>query len=217
MILDFARFSTLFPRRFSACSSQPSPPEAAWKVIFTTCLGGEKSLGMEMIKWPMKNTKGMIKTSAPAISGVYQVIMINDPCPDFFELRDSMVTWTCTKTSLTFFDHHVNKKAHTHISHLTSRIISSLPTISFQKETSKVQISILLGKRHYANSFCCYFSGHVKNLARFECWLTSDPNSCPDIPARTLNQYQLMVDCWIWHSIGIPFSNNPLSQGHPRN
>lgn len=48
MMLDFARVSAFFPCQFSACSSQPSPPEAAWKVIFTTCLGGEKSLGVEM-------------------------------------------------------------------------------------------------------------------------------------------------------------------------
>ena len=64
MMLDFARVSAFFPCQFSACSSQPSPPEAAWKVIFTTCLGGEKSLGVEMNRWPiwpMKNREGWSK------------------------------------------------------------------------------------------------------------------------------------------------------------
>lgn len=81
MILDFARFSTFFPCRFSACSSQPSHPEAAWPVIFTTCLGGEKSLGMEMNKRPMKigrDDQNISTCYIRCVSGN------NDPCPDFF-------------------------------------------------------------------------------------------------------------------------------------
>lgn len=207
MILDFARFSTFFPCRFSACSSQPSHPEAAWKVIFTTCLGGEKSLGMEMIQWPWKGRKGWSKKNSTCyfrcVSGN------NDPCPDFFELRDSMVTWTCTKNRSHFVWPPCQQK-NIHTPYVKNHIF---PPNNFISKRNIQSSNIHPSSQKKKPSSFCYFSGHVKNIAWVKYWLTFNQNSCPDIPARTLNQCQLMVDWWIWHSIGIPF--NPFNNVIP--